>query len=51
VPISVQHAPPQTRVNVDHVLDLAIGKLRSMLPADAAITTESVRFPFLGGTP
>jgi hypothetical protein len=50
VPISVTQAP-QTRVNLDQVLDLAISKLRSMLPPDASVTTESVRFPFLGGKP
>lgn len=46
VPISVPHAP-RTGVNVDQVLELAIAKLRTMLPADANVTTESVRFPFL----
>ncbi len=46
VPISVPHAP-RTGVNVDQVLDVAIAKLRSMLPPDANVTTESVRFPFL----
>jgi hypothetical protein len=49
VPISVPHAP-RTSVNVDQVLDVEIAKLRSMLPPDADVTTESVRFPFLGGT-
>ncbi|MCA9675604.1 MAG: hypothetical protein KC464_11255 [Myxococcales bacterium] len=48
VPLTVPHAP-QSRVGLDQVLDLAIAKLRSMLPADAGVTTESVRFPFLGG--
>ena len=51
VPISVPHAPPLTRVNLDQVLDVAIAKLRTMLPVDANVTTESVRFPFLGGKP
>lgn len=46
VPISVPHAP-RAGVNVDQVLDLAIAKLRTMLPGDANVTTESVRFPFL----
>ncbi len=50
VPISVPHAP-RAGVNVDQVLDVAITKLRSMLPAAANVTTESVRFPFLGSTP
>ncbi len=46
VPLSVPHAP-QTRIGLDHVLDLAILKLRSMVPADAPVTTTSLRFPFL----
>jgi hypothetical protein len=50
VPMSVPHAA-RAGANVDQVLDVAIAKLRAMVPADAAITTESVRFPFLGGTP
>jgi hypothetical protein len=49
VPISVPHAP-RTGVDVDQMLDVAIAKLRTMLPADADVTTESVRFPFLGDT-
>ena len=49
VPISVPHAP-HAGVNVDLVLDLAIAKLRTMLPPDANVTTESLRFPFLGNT-
>lgn len=49
VPVSVPHAP-QARLNIDQMLDLAIAKLRSMLPAEAAaqVTTASLRFPFLG---
>ena len=52
VPLTVPHAP-RVGVNVDQVLDVAIAKLRAMVPADATIATESVRFPFLGsrGTP
>ncbi len=52
VPISVPHAA-RPAVNVDQVLDLAIARLRAMVPTDAAISTESVRFPFLksGGKP
>jgi hypothetical protein len=50
VPIRVAQAT-QTRVNLDQVLDLAIGKLRSMLPPETSVTTESVRFPFLGVKP
>jgi len=46
VPISVPHST-RAGVNVDQVLDVAIAKLRSMLPPDANVTTESVRFPFL----
>ncbi|MCA9675542.1 MAG: hypothetical protein H6708_27715 [Kofleriaceae bacterium] len=48
VPVSVPHAP-QTRPHIDQMLDLAIAKLRSMLPPDAAaqITSVSLRFPFL----
>jgi hypothetical protein len=48
VPISVPHAP-RTGANVDQALDLAIVKLRSMLPPEAAsdITTASIHFPFL----
>ena len=46
VPMSNPHASP--RPNVDQILDLAIGKLRSMLPADAQPTTSGVHFPFLG---
>jgi hypothetical protein len=44
----VPHAP-RTGVNVDQVLDLAIAKLRAMVPPDAAseIATASVHFPFL----
>lgn len=52
VPLSVPHAP-QTRVGIDQVLDIAIAKLRSMVPADASVTTSSLGFPFLppGGMP
>ena len=52
VPLTVPHVP-QTRIGLDQVLDLAIAKLRSMVPADANVTTESIRFPFLspGGKP
>jgi hypothetical protein len=52
VPLTVPHVL-QTRVGLDQVLDLAIAKLRSMVPADAPISTSSVRFPFLspGGKP
>lgn len=48
VPISVPHAP-RPGVNLDQVLDLAINKLRAMVPSDAAseVTTASVHFPFL----
>ena len=51
VPLSVPHA--QTGVNLDQVLDLAIAKLRTMLPAEAAgqISTTSLHFPFLGNKP
>ncbi len=48
VPVSVPHGP-QTRLSIDQMLDLAIAKLRAMLPAEAAaqMTTTSLRFPFL----
>lgn len=48
VPVSVPQAP-QTRLNIDQMLDLAIAKLRSMVPAEAAaqMTMTSLRFPFL----
>jgi hypothetical protein len=51
VPLSIPHVQP--RVNLDQVLDLAIAKLRTMLPADAAaqISTTSIHFPFLGNKP
>jgi len=48
VPLTVPHVP-QTRIGLDQVLDLAIARLRAMVPADATTTTESIRFPFLGG--
>jgi hypothetical protein len=37
----------------DHVLELAIAKLRWMLPPDEAaqISTTSIHFPFLGNKP
>jgi hypothetical protein len=48
VPISVPHAP-QARINIDQALDLAIAKLRAMVPSEATseITTTAVHFPFL----
>lgn len=48
VPISVPHAP-RPAVNLDQVLDLAITKLRAMVPLDAAaeVPTASLHFPFL----
>lgn len=48
VPISVPHVP-RAAINVDQALDVAIAKLRSMLPKDADVHTSSLRFPFLGG--
>ncbi len=52
VPITVAHAP-RPQVSIDQVLDLAIGKLRSMMPPGTDVETSSVRFPFLasGGKP
>ncbi len=49
VPITVPHTP-RTSVNIDQVLDLAIARLRAIVPADGAaeIMTASVHFPFLG---
>jgi hypothetical protein len=46
VPLSVPHAP-QTRIGLDQVLDLAIARLRAMVPPGAEVTTTSLRFPFL----
>lgn len=48
VSLTVPHAP-HTRINLDQVLDLAIARLRSMIPADetSAQATASVHFPFL----
>jgi hypothetical protein len=48
VPITVPYAA-RPALNVDHALDLAIAKLRTMLPADTEVQTTSLRFPFLGG--
>lgn len=48
VPLSVPHVP-QTRIGLDQVLDVAIAKLRAMMPPDTAtqISTTSLHFPFL----
>lgn len=48
VPISVPHVPRPT-FQLDQALDLAIAKLRAMVPAGTDVSTTSVRFPFLGG--
>jgi hypothetical protein len=46
VPITVPHAP-RSAVNLDQVLDLAVSKLRSLVPPGAEVHTTSLRFPFL----
>jgi hypothetical protein len=48
-PPGVSLTAPQPRIGVDQVLELAIGKLRGMLPAESAaqVTISALHFPFL----